>query len=281
MEPDFETLTETEWEQVNRVWDLLDQEDLDDTLLDRARATADALLRERPGHPDLLVLDAEVSLAEGEPGPALEALRGAERSADPARFFFLRALAHYQLVHFEEAREDGLRAAAVHPELPEVHDLLSRVYDHLGDPARSRRHLAEARAIDPVVFLSPLEVNSDDFQRLVEEAVAELPAEYRRKLEELNVPILVEDLPGRALLTAAEPPLDPDLLGLFVGRTLLERQHDDLPGVPEAIYLFRRNLLRICADRQELRREVAITVRHELGHLLGGEEGDLTDWGLA
>ena len=50
---------------------------------------------------------------------------------------------------------------------------------------------------------------------------------------------------------------------------------------PGAIYLFRRNLLRVCADRDELKREVRITVQHEVGHLLGLDEDDLERWGLA
>ena len=71
------------------------------------------------------------------------------------------------------------------------------------------------------------------------------------------------------------------MLGLFVGRDLLGRTQSDLPGTPGAIYLFRRNLLRVCGDRDELAREVRITVQHEVGHLLGLDEDDLEKWGLA
>jgi predicted Zn-dependent protease with MMP-like domain len=106
-----------------------------------------------------------------------------------------------------------------------------------------------------------------------------LPGPIRKKLDE--VPVLVEDLPTREVLTAEVPPLTPDLLGLFVGRHLLERSHLDVPGAPGAIYLFRRNLLRACLDRDELKREVRTTVRHEVGHLLGLDEDELEGWGLA
>ena len=54
----------------------------------------------------------------------------------------------------------------------------------------------------------------------------------------------------------------------------------DLPGAPGAIYLFRRNLLRVSADLEELAREVRVTVQHEVGHLLGLDEDDLEQWGL-
>ena len=270
---DYETLSETEWAQVSRVWDLLDQGEVD-----QAREAVDALLRARPAHPDLRIVDAAVSLDEGEPDRALESLQGAERSADPALFFYLRAVAEFELVRFEQARDDALRAVTVTPDLAEAHELLARTYEYLGEPRQALEHAAEARAIDPATFTLPLEIPDEEFQTLVEQSLKELPEDFRRKLDE--VPVLVDELPRREILTAEDPPLPPDLLGLFVGRSLLDRSHLDLPGVPEAIYLFRRNLLRFCTDREELVREVRTTVRHEVGHLLGLDEDDLEDLGL-
>jgi len=270
----YPTLNESEWQEVERIWDLLDEGEVD-----QARRTVDALLRTRPGHPDLRIADAAVCLDEGEPGRALEVLRGAERSADPALFFHLRAVAHFELVELEEARDDTERAVAIHADLAESHDLLARLYEHLGEPEKAREHAAEAQALDPDAFPPPLAVPDAEFDRLVEESLRELPEPFRAKLRE--VPVLVDELPRREILAAEDPPLPPDILGLFVGRSLMERSHLDLPGVPEAIYLFRRNLLRACVDREELKREVRITVQHEVGHLLGLDEGDLEDWGLA
>src|SRR5439155_24889435 len=119
----------------------------------------------------------------------------------------------------------------------------------------------------PDSFPAPLDVDDAAFDAIVAESLRELPEEVRRHLEEL--PVLVESLPARELLTAEDPPLSPDLLGLFVGRHLLERRHDDVPGPPGTIHLFRRNLLRVCGDAEELKREIRITVQHEVGHLLG------------
>ncbi len=187
-------------------------------------------------------------------------------------------MAHFDLVELEQARDDAERAVAVHADLAESHHLLARLYEHLGEPARARDHDAEAQALDPAAFVPPLDVPDAEFDTLVEESLRELPEPFRRKLQE--VPVLVDELPRREILTAEDPPLPPDILGLFVGRSLMERSHLDLPGVPEAIYLFRRNLLRSCTDREELKREIGITVQHEVGHLLGLDETDLEDWGL-
>ncbi|HEY2955070.1 MAG TPA: metallopeptidase family protein [Candidatus Eisenbacteria bacterium] len=269
----YETLTETEWERVNRIWDLLE-----DGELERARLELDDMMRKRPGHPDLKIVDASIAIDEGEPEHALDTLRGAERSADPALFFHLRALAQFQLAKFEEARDDAERALAIRAEMPEAHDLMSRALEHLGAEEDARRHAEEATGLDPETFPPPLAVGDEEFDTLVESSLEQLPPRVRKHLEE--IPVLVQPLPDRAVLTAETPPLTPDLLGLFVGRDLMTSRNDDPPSSPGAIFLFRRNLLRACRDREELAREVRITVQHEVGHLLGLNEDELESWGL-
>ena len=133
--------------------------------------------------------------------------------------------------------------------------------------------------LDPDGFPLPLDVDDAAFDQLVEESLGELPARVRERLDE--IPLVVDPMPAREILIADQPPLPPDILGLFVGRHLLDRSHADLPESPGTIHLFRRNLLRVCQDREELAREVRITVQHEVGHLLGLDEDDLEAWGLA
>ena len=155
---------------------------------------------------------------------------------------------------------------------------MSRALEHLGADEVARRHAEEASALDPETFPPPLAVGDEEFDALVEKSLTQLPPRVRKHLEE--IPVLVQPLPDRAVLTAETPPLTPDLLGLFEGRDLITRRHDDLPAGPGAIDLFRRNLLRACRDLEELAREVRITVQHEVGHLLGLNEDELESWGL-
>src|SRR2546428_8569251 len=98
----YDTLTEIEWERVNRIWDLLE-----DGELERARLELDDMMRRREGHPDLRIVDASIAIDDGEAERALESLDGAGRSAEPALFFHLRALAKFQLARIEDAREDA------------------------------------------------------------------------------------------------------------------------------------------------------------------------------
>lgn len=270
----YETLTESEWAVVDDVWEALEKDDLDE-----ARARLDRLLRTRPGHPDVRIVEAAVLIEEGEAAAALAALDGAARSADPALYFRLRALAAFHLVRFEAAESEVRRSLAVRPASPESLDLLSRICEHLGRTEDALRHAEEAHALDPESYALPLEMEDAAFDALVEKAVAELPERVRKELDQL--PVVVDALPARELLTAEDPPLPPDILGLFVGRHLLERSAADTPNLPGSIHLFRRNLLRYAADEEELAHEIRVTVQHEVGHLLGLDEDDLERWGLA
>jgi len=271
---DFETLSESEWQRVDGIWDLIDEGQLD-----AARVELAGLLSQRPGHPDLKVVEATLALEEGEARRALAALKGAERSADPAVFFHLRGLARYDLLEFEQAMKDGERALAVRPDMAEAHDLMSRASEHLGDDDTAHAHAEEACAMDPENFPLPLDLSDEEFDDVVERSVRELPAAVRKELDE--IPVMIEPLPRREVLEGeGDDPLEPDILGLFVGRHLLERTHQDIPTTG-AIFLFRRNLLRACRDREELEKEIRVTVQHEVGHLLGLDEDELDQWGLA
>ncbi len=270
----YPTLSEAEWSRLDRVWDLMEEGDPERAALELRSSFPDRLT-----HPDVRVVDAAVALEEGNPERALTALDGAERSADPALFFHLRAAARYDMCQFTQAREDADRALAIRPDLAEALDLMSRASDHLGDSEVAADYAEQANALDPERYPEPLDLDDDAFDALVEKSLAELPAVVKQRVQE--IPVVVEPLPDSAILTAEQPPLSPDILGLFVGRDLMSRTTQDLPSAPGAIYLFRRNLLRFCTTQEDLEREVRVTVQHEVGHLLGLDEDDLETWGLA
>src|SRR5262245_26673837 len=226
----FETLTEAEWERVDDAWDLLEAADFE-----KARVAVDGLIQSRGRHPDLALLDSALAIEEGRAEYALEGLRDAESAADPALFFEVRALARFHLVEPEAAREDAEKALAIRPHMAEAHALLSKIHDFLGDQGRAAEHAEAACELDPEGFPLPLEMDDEAFDQLVEESLRELPARVSEHLEE--IPVLVEPMPQRSLLVAERPPLPPDILGLFVGRHLMERSHADVPSSPGAISL--------------------------------------------
>jgi predicted Zn-dependent protease with MMP-like domain len=103
-----------------------------------------------------------------------------------------------------------------------------------------------------------------EFERLVEEALATLPPEFARLVQ--NVAIVVEDEPTEFDREALEDP-DDELLGIYRGVALTQRTHDMLPMLPDQIAIFRGPINR--STRGEAIEEIRDTVVHELGHYFG------------
>ena len=150
----YETLSETDWDELGKIWSLLE-----DGEVESARRELKSRFRARSRHPDVLIVDAAIALEEGEPEQALAALAGAERSADPALFFHLRASACFDLCRFEAARADAERALAVRPEFADAHDLMSRALEHLGDDSGAAEHAELASELESERFPMPLEMS--------------------------------------------------------------------------------------------------------------------------
>ena len=120
------------------------------------------------------------------------------------------------------------------------------------------------------------------FDALLESVLAELPAAIRDLLEE--TPLIVEDAPDEALLL--EVGLDPqedDLCGLHSGVPLTERSVEGGDLGPQLIHLFRAGIIDHAGGWDEgdepVRREIRITLLHEIGHHFGLDEEDLEELG--
>ncbi len=120
-----------------------------------------------------------------------------------------------------------------------------------------------------------MHVSNTEFDRAVEDALAEIPDEFRPYLE--NVMIEVRGKPDAALMQAEDVP--DDLLGLYVGLPLEEKGPDRVAALPDRILIFRDNLCEMCASRDELVDEIRITVLHEIGHHFGLDEDRLAELG--
>jgi predicted Zn-dependent protease with MMP-like domain len=114
------------------------------------------------------------------------------------------------------------------------------------------------------------------FERLVDRALAGIPAPFRDVLGE--VAIVIEDLPTREQL--AENGLGPDdmLYGLYEGVPRTEWAAD-WAMVANRISLFRVPLEEDYPDPVELEAEVRRTVVHELAHHLGIDDARLDELG--
>lgn len=126
----------------------------------------------------------------------------------------------------------------------------------------------------------------DIFDRLLDGLVDRLPEHVAALLDE--VPLIVEDEPGDALLDELGMRRDDDLLGLHTGTAITERSVEDACDMPDRIELFRGPIMRMAqwsyrsrerGSRAELKNQVRITLLHEIGHHFGLDEDDLEELG--
>lgn len=111
-----------------------------------------------------------------------------------------------------------------------------------------------------------MRVPLEEFETLVERALDQLPEEFGRLLD--NIVVTVEDEPDPEELASMGFDPDEELLGLYRGVPLSERDVEYF-ALPDQVVIYRQPLLRMCRNRRELIREVRDTVVHELGHHFG------------
>jgi predicted Zn-dependent protease with MMP-like domain len=116
-------------------------------------------------------------------------------------------------------------------------------------------------------------VSNAKFGELVESALAELPEEFARFLEE--VPVEVREWPTREQLKAGRVKAGGLLLGLYRGRPRTMRNIEDSGALPDVIYIFQKSIEAVCGSEEDLVRQVRVTVLHEIGHHFGLDEDDL------
>ena len=113
-----------------------------------------------------------------------------------------------------------------------------------------------------MVDMSPAE-----FEDAVRDALDEIPDELAAMMD--NVVVLVEARNDR----------DPELLGLYEGVALTERTSDYGGVLPDRITIYQDAIVDICADRDEVVHEVAVTVVHEIAHHFGIDDARLHELG--
>jgi predicted Zn-dependent protease with MMP-like domain len=107
------------------------------------------------------------------------------------------------------------------------------------------------------------------FEELVSDALDLIPPELARAID--NVVVLVEP----------SNPEEPDLLGLYEGIALTERDSSYAGSLPDTITIYRDALLDVCDSEEEVVEEVAITVIHEIAHHFGIDDDRLHELGWA
>jgi predicted Zn-dependent protease with MMP-like domain len=120
----------------------------------------------------------------------------------------------------------------------------------------------------------PVMISRERFEDLVAEALDTIPEEFADYME--NVAVIVADWPTPAQQRAHSGML----LGLYEGVMLTRRGPMSYQGaMPDRITIFRGPHLRITHDEEQLRRRIAKTVIHEVGHHFGISDERLRELG--
>ncbi|TYL50690.1 metallopeptidase family protein [Agromyces mariniharenae] len=115
-----------------------------------------------------------------------------------------------------------------------------------------------------------MELDGEAFEALVVDELDQLPDDMVDGLE--NVVFVVEDRPEDGSL---------DLLGLYDGYALTERDRYGMGEMPDRIILYRDPLLAVADDEEQLREEIHITLVHEIAHFYGIDDDRLHELGWA
>lgn len=220
---------------------------LDEEKITEARAALDLAKKLATEDDDVEIRLAEAHFAYEAEGPdaAIALIKALVRDVpDSADAWYSLGLLHVDEENDKEAVSCFLR----------VHDL--DVENDIGE-------------VEPAIL--------ERIEEVARDLIDALPPELGKRL--LNVPIVLEDRPSRAIV---EEGFDPRALGLFDGN---EDGSDPAP-VPTRIVLYTTCLVdafgptELDEELDELDAQVEITVLHELGHYFGLSEEEVENLGL-
>ena len=117
------------------------------------------------------------------------------------------------------------------------------------------------------------------FDEVFEEVLAEMPPLVHELID--KVPLHVEDYPAPDVMERTGVWRRDQLCGLFTGIPLTDKSIEHSGTLPDVVTVYREGILSAARDRRgrvsegRLRREIRITILHELAHYHGLDEDEL------
>ena len=155
----------------------------------------------------------------------------------------------------------------------DLQHLIGMACEDLGDREGMAAAWLETLRLDIADDDAP-ELGAAEFERVVADALDELPAEVLEHLR--NVPVVADERPSAEMVGDG---VDPRILGLFHGVPMPDESSFG-PGSTGTIHLFARNIAAVSADEADLREQIRVTVLHETAHYFGFDEDGLRRLGL-
>lgn len=121
-----------------------------------------------------------------------------------------------------------------------------------------------------------MHLSNEEFDEVIQDAIEELPEQFIEHLDEVLIDVM--DLPDKKMQEEMAVGKH-GLLGLYRGIPLPDRSVTETVGLPARIILFKKNIERICDDREDMIDQIRVTLLHEIGHHFGFDEDDLDELG--
>jgi predicted Zn-dependent protease with MMP-like domain len=259
-------------EIVDRAWDALDAGDAKKALAELEQLDADWPARWIPE----TLARAELGDLHGARA-VLDQTRGMEGLDEDPDFLWAEGTLLLREWRVDQARE-VLGKLALIERSAAVLERLSLCAEIAGDMEHADALLTEAAEVDPSTPAPP-RLGEEEFAQVITSAIEGLPQQFRDAID--STEIIVEPVPSRWMIEEGDPSeTPPDMLGVFVGTSVLDRSAYDSSSLPPRIFLFQRNIERASRDPNELVSETRITLFHEIGHMLGFDEAGVAALGL-
>jgi predicted Zn-dependent protease with MMP-like domain len=120
-----------------------------------------------------------------------------------------------------------------------------------------------------------MQLRKEEFARLVEEALRDIPRRFRKAMT--NIAIVVEDEPSPELLAEMEIEPPDSLYGLYQGTPLTERGWGHGNALPDRISLYKNPIEEDSEDHEDVIVCIAETLIHEIGHYFGLSEEEIEE----
>lgn len=226
---------------------------------------------------DALLLKAEALISLGDrDDEAREALSELPPVQFPDPTYDLRAgRCFLDLEQFDRAEHHFRRVIEAEPDFADAYHGLGVVYERKGEHRAMVTNWLKVRELDLEGEAPPWGISHDEFEKIAEEALEEIPARIRKLLE--NVPILASDYPSVEIVAEGS---DPRMMGFFSGLPYPEKSNVGQAPHLDCVFLYQRNIERMSRNRDEVHREIRITLLHETGHFFGLSEEELDAMGL-
>jgi len=116
-------------------------------------------------------------------------------------------------------------------------------------------------------------VERERFEKLVEEALADLPDKFKERLQ--NITVIVEEKPSREIYERTGSSPFSLILGHYHGVPFKHRGpfYGNVP--PDVITIYQKSIEKICSTEEEIKKKVKDVVEHEIAHYFGFDDTEL------